>query len=190
MNEKARRKNMPVTGYQKKILVVEDDRSNRGITRFVLESSGYSVDMVETATRALGKIRNTHYDLLIFSSSLNDRMIIQLLQTIKNTEKYADIPVLFLLSPRTFETLNHEKQRVVETADAYLTKPIQARTFIAKVHELLSDIDDEKKSDSNETAAVPGRRSWIPWHRKAIPGKTSPGNRGEHHNEKTDTQNN
>ena len=157
---------------QKRILIVDDDRTIRGFTRSILESSDYRVDTAETVARATKKIKDSSYDLLVFDVSMPGNNIVRLFQALKESKKYSGIPILFTLGPRAKETLDLDRQKALEAAEAYIQKPLRSKDFLAKINELLGNGHNGKK------IAVPaGLNSsrwqfWTAWQRQPMVPKS------------------
>ena len=78
-------------GY--KILIVEDDQKmNQGLLH-VISKEGYTTESVDSGEKALEKIKNTQFDLVISDFKLPG---INGMELLKATKKY-DVNILFII---------------------------------------------------------------------------------------------
>lgn len=121
---------------KKKILVVDDERDILTLMRGRLELSGYEVIEAADGSEGLEKARKEKPDLVILDIMLPKMDGFQVCRMLKFDSEYSSIPVM-LFSARAGE---HDKEAGEEAgADAYLVKPFDSSTMLAKVKELLKD---------------------------------------------------
>lgn len=151
---------------RKRILVADGDRSFREVTESILESAGYRVETAETAGSAFKEMRRNHYDLLILDSGLPGKMASKLCHTLKKSDRYSKLPILFMMGTKTFDQLEYEKQKIVEDGHACMHKPFKAKEFLANVHSLLEEQSDNEKSWPAEEAHSHRWMIWTSWRKQ------------------------
>lgn len=111
----------------KRILVVDDEKSIADIIKFNLEKEGYSVDLAFDGEEAITKVSNIKPSLIILDVMLPKKDGFQVLKEIRKEYK---IPVLML----TAKEEEVDKVLGLELgADDYITKPFSMRELIARV---------------------------------------------------------
>jgi CheY-like chemotaxis protein len=121
-----------------KILVVDDDPDFVEIMRTILESNNYSVISAVNGQQALEKVRAQHPDLMLL-----DIMMSTVLDGLNVSEQLARdpeakyMPVIMVSS--IADTPHAQLFPMQETPhmDAWLSKPVEPATLLAKVAELL-----------------------------------------------------
>jgi DNA-binding response OmpR family regulator len=78
------------------ILVVEDDPDVSQLLHYRLEQRGYRVQRMERGYAILRKLQEQRPDLIVLDLMLPDMDGLQICKLIKQTEKFADIPVVIL----------------------------------------------------------------------------------------------
>jgi DNA-binding NtrC family response regulator len=121
----------PMKGY--KILIVEDDQKmNQGLLH-IISKEGYSVQSVDSGEKALEKIRDTQFDLVISDLKLPG---IDGRQLLSATKKY-DANVLFVIIT-AYGTVDTAVSAMKEGAEDYILKPFdmeELRLVIKKIME-------------------------------------------------------
>ena len=132
---------MSVTG-ERKILLLEDDRSlNRGIT-LTLQKAGYQVDSAFTLAEAEERLESERYALIICDITLPDGSGLELGRKIRGI---GDAYFIYLTA------LDSEIDMVngYDTgADDYITKPFSLMVLVSKVNALMRRIDNAKEYES------------------------------------------
>ncbi len=118
-------------GY--KVLIVEDDKKmNQGLVH-IISKEGYIVESVDSGEKALEKINNTQFDLVISDLKLPGIDGMELLKAIK---KY-DINILFVIIT-AYGTVDTAVSAMKEGAEDYILKPFdmeELRLVIKKTME-------------------------------------------------------
>jgi len=126
-----------------KILIVDDDLDFIEINKLSLEEKGYRVFFAFNAQQGWKMVEKEEPDLIIMDLMMEDLDSgMALSQKIKNHAWYASIPIIMLTSitrdmgldftPRTGEDLK------ALHVDDFSTKPIKAKTLLAKIEKLLA----------------------------------------------------
>lgn len=116
-----------------RILLVEDSVSMRSFVRACLGSAQSAlgeVEVVEAASGfdALRLLPRSHIDLVISDINMPDINGLELLNFVRTSEKYKDIPVL-LISTQSSE--RDRKRGLALGATAYLPKPFSTEELLA-----------------------------------------------------------
>ena len=117
------------------MLVVDDTEGNRYATSRILRGCGFDVIEADTGARALQITEETQPDLLVLAVNLPDMTGFEVVKRLRELSRVAATPVLHLSASNT---ANSDRARgPEETADAYLTHPIDPVVFLATVRSLL-----------------------------------------------------
>jgi two-component system cell cycle response regulator DivK len=119
-----------------RILIVEDNEKNMKLVRDILQHKGYQT--LEAATGEDGVRLATEHkpDLILMDIQLPDIDGITALRRIREEKALDRIPVLAVSA----SVMPDEQQQIVSSGfDAYLTKPISLKPFMATVERFLKD---------------------------------------------------
>src|SRR5512139_3766770 len=109
------------------ILVVDDDRDNLGLIRFILEKAGYQVIEAYSGTRGIELARRETPDLILLDLAMPELDGWEVARILKSDPLTRGI----LLIALTVRSLSEDRQRAIEAGvDGYLNKPINVTTFI------------------------------------------------------------
>ena len=117
---------MPV----RKILLVDDSKTELAVLSELLLRRGYEVRTAETGEEALRKLAEEKPDLILMDIVMPGQNGFQLTRTITRDPRYADLPVIMCTSK------NQETDRVWglrQGAKDYVVKPVDADDLIAKI---------------------------------------------------------
>jgi diguanylate cyclase (GGDEF)-like protein len=124
-----------VTPASERLLVVDDDETNRDMLSRRLARRGYTVDVAEDAARALEKIKAAQYDLVLLDQMMPGMSGLDLLQLLRATYSASDLPVIMV-------TAIDQTQTVVEAlqggANDYLVKPVDMPVVAARIEAQLA----------------------------------------------------
>jgi PAS domain S-box-containing protein len=134
------------------ILFVDDDEANRFAFSWVLRRAGFETQEVNTGSDALQALQGEKKpDLVILDVNLPDIDGFEVCRRIKAHPATASIPVLHVSA--VFTRTEDKEQGLEGGADAYLTKPVEAREVVATVRSLL-------RMHRAEEAARTAARQW------------------------------
>ena len=120
----------------KKILLVDDEKDLVETVSFRLKASGYDVVTAYDGQEALTKTRVEKPDLLILDLMLPKMDGYKVCRMLKFDERYKNIPIIMF----TARVQDSDKKMGEEVgADAYITKPFDSQTLLAKIKELLKE---------------------------------------------------
>ncbi|MER3396428.1 MAG: two-component system response regulator [Acidimicrobiia bacterium] len=112
---------------KKTIVVVDDDRDIRMILRANLEDEGYEVIEASGGRQALELIRESEPDLVVLDIMMPEVDGYDVLQELRSTPEYAELPVVLL-------TARRQEADVWEGwsagADYYITKPFKMNELV------------------------------------------------------------
>lgn len=138
-----------VMTMQKKIYLVEDEKSLNILLEKYLQREGYEITTFSDGTSAIAKIKDMP-DLWILDIMLPDIDGYQIIKAIKENNK--NTPVIFM------SARNEELDRVVGLelgSDDYLSKPFLPRELVIRTNKLLERIyGNEDKRPSEETLII------------------------------------
>lgn len=117
-----------------RILVAEDNGTNRQIIEKILQHGNHKVELVENGEQALDKLEENTYDLLILDMNMPQMGGLEVVKIHRAlTRQSLDTPVIILTANATPEAKQEcERARI----DAYLTKPVDALTLLGTVARL------------------------------------------------------
>jgi CheY-like chemotaxis protein len=119
---------------KKRILIIEDQAAIINMLRMRLEANNYAVLTAGDGQAGLEKARKENPDLVILDVMLPKMHGYKVCQLLKTDPKYKTIPII-ISSGRTPQEIRKIGQEV--GADAYVSKPFEAQTLLAKIKELL-----------------------------------------------------
>ena len=119
---------------KKRILIVEDQAAIINMLRMRLEANNYEVITAGDGQAGLEKAHKENPDLIILDVMLPKMNGYKVCQLLKTDQKYNTIPII-ISSGRTPQEIRKIGQEV--GADAYVSKPFEAETLLAKIKELL-----------------------------------------------------
>ncbi|MEL7042048.1 MAG: response regulator [Pseudomonadota bacterium] len=120
----------------RKVLIVEDNALNMRLFSDLLEASGYDTLQCVDGAKAVGLALEQRPDLIIMDIQLPEVSGLDITRWLKDDERTASIPVLAVtaFAMRTDEMLVREAG-----CEGYLSKPIQVRSFLKTVDELMAN---------------------------------------------------
>jgi two-component system phosphate regulon response regulator PhoB len=116
------------------VLVVDDDSATQTIVCELLRSSGICPDSAGSAEEALALLESTPADLIVLDWSLPGMTGVELCQMLRQNDRLAALPVLFLTAHSASEDLVHAFEA---GADDFVSKPFRAPELRARVLGLL-----------------------------------------------------
>lgn len=124
---------MPMRPRVPAILVVDDDRATRHVTRAVLAKAGYKVRVAPDGAQALTRLRTGRFDLMLLDVWMPRMDGLQLLARLKGRKRTPRIIVM--TSDDTPETLlGAIRQRAVQ----YVHKPVEPEALRTLVRDVLA----------------------------------------------------
>lgn len=119
----------------KKVLVVDDQKSMRGLVRFALLQMGMeTVDGAESGEEAIKKLTQVRYDLVITDLHMGGISGLGLLKAIRSHPVLRATPVIMATSETSSDTVRQAKTAGV---DAFILKPVEPNALQARVKSVL-----------------------------------------------------
>ena len=123
-------------GEKKTVLVVEDNELNMRLFCDLLDAFGFQTLQCREGAKAVELARQHKPDLIIMDIQLPEVSGLDITRWIKDDESIRAIPVLAV----TAFAMRADEQRVREAGcEGYLSKPIQMKSFLSTVQELVDD---------------------------------------------------
>ncbi|MGJ0620861.1 MAG: adenylate/guanylate cyclase domain-containing protein [Methylocystis sp.] len=113
-----------------RILVVDDNASNRELLKRRLERQGHSVALAESGSRALEMVREAPFDLILLDLLMPDISGFDVLSVLKSDDALRDIPVIMISALNEIDSI----VRCIEAgAEDYLAKPFDPVLLRARI---------------------------------------------------------
>jgi len=127
------------TASKQTVLIVEDNVLNMRLFSDLLEASGYATLKCVDGAKAVGLALEHQPDLIVMDIQLPEVSGLDITRWLKDDERTMDIPVLAVtaFAMRTDELLVREAG-----CEGYLSKPIQVRSFLRTVDNLVRGKED------------------------------------------------
>ena len=118
------------------IMVVEDNDDNRQLVIKVLGRKGYEVVGVVDGSEALERLNTINPDLILMDINLPDMDGYEVTRRIRLQGKFAALPIVALTA---HAMVGDEQKSLTAGCDAYITKPINVRTFPETIAAILKE---------------------------------------------------
>jgi two-component system NtrC family response regulator len=125
-----------------KILIAEDEKTQRDLLEGLLKKEGFSVEAVANGREAVQRLQGGFFDIVALDYKMPE---LDGLQTLKEIRKlYPDLPVIMMTAYGTIETAVASMK---EGALDYLTKPIDLEELLIKFRKIMerSNLIQENK---------------------------------------------
>lgn len=118
----------------KKIITVDDSPSVRKMVEFSLKSKGYVMGSAGDGLEALELMRQEPFDAVILDVNMPRMNGLEFLETMRNDENLAAIPVIML----TTEGQDEDRDKAMALgATAYIVKPFKPTQLLSLLEEIL-----------------------------------------------------
>jgi CheY-like chemotaxis protein len=124
------------------ILLIDDDVDFLEITSCILENQGYNVRRLTTPQEALENIQQNPPDLIVSDLMMGEFDAgFSIAKRLKADPQLAHIPIIIVTAVSSelgfnFSPRNPDELRAMN-ADAFICKPLNPKTFVEKIEELL-----------------------------------------------------
>jgi CheY-like chemotaxis protein len=122
------------------ILVIDDSMVDQKVACAAVERGGYSIILAGDGQSGIAKATEHKPDLIILDYNLPDAIGPQICETLKKNQTTANIPVLFLTSMDTPDSIISCYEKGGEN---YLAKPISPKTLLKQIEQTLKDSKTE-----------------------------------------------
>lgn len=121
-----------------RILVADDNSTNRKIIARILEHGGHTVDLVEDGNQALDRLEQKRYDLMILDMNMPEMGGLEVVKIQRAVSLHsAPIPTIILTADATLGAMKECEAAGVES---YLTKPVDAITLLDTIARLTATV--------------------------------------------------
>jgi signal transduction histidine kinase/CheY-like chemotaxis protein len=122
---------LPITGHDEHILLVDDDTTGSAIISDYLRRCGYRVTHAVSGEEAMAVIRKELPDLAIIDLRLREGMDgLEIVRRLRQNIATSDLPIIVL----TALAMPGDRERSLEAgADAYLGKPVRLRQLVEEI---------------------------------------------------------
>lgn len=120
---------------KKRVLVADDSSTVRKFVSFSLRMQGLEVIPAVDGMDALEKASQTKIDLAIVDLNMPNMDGFELIQNLRESEDYRELPIIILSSERSEASMQRGKE---VGANVYLTKPFDAKMIQYQVSKYLS----------------------------------------------------
>lgn len=117
------------------LLVVDDDRINRGMLSAQLQKAGHRCEMAENGREALEKIESGSFDMVLLDVVMPEMDGLTCVRKIRETYNAMDLPVIMVTAKGETEDV---VQALESGANDYVTKPLDMPVVLARVQTQLS----------------------------------------------------
>jgi CheY-like chemotaxis protein len=122
-----------------RVLVVEDQAENRDLMAYLLKAFGHEVATAGDGAEGLEAARRSRPDLMVIDIQMPVMDGLQLVAALKADPGLALIPAVGV----TALAMVGDRDRILAAGfDGYLSKPIEATTFVADLEAFLRTADD------------------------------------------------
>lgn len=144
-----------------RILVADDNGTNRKIIQKMLDFGGYQVDMAEDGEQALEMLEDKRYDLMILDLSMPVFGGLDVMKIHRASARQGPrIPVVILTANATVEAIRECEDAGV---DAYLIKPVEAVKLLDTVSSLTEAVRNSDVANPETNAVSTGVIDCVPY---------------------------
>ena len=119
---------------KKKVLVVDDNKSNLALEKDLLEVAGFEVFEAENAAGGIAIARKEKPDIIIMDVRLPDMRGSEAARILRQDKETSDIPIVFV----TASVMAEGKEEIKNiTNSGFIGKPINTRTFAKEISKFI-----------------------------------------------------
>lgn len=123
-------------GRQHRVLIVEDEDNIAIALDYLLTREGYMHDRIANGSEAMGKIRDTHPDLVLLDVMLPEVSGYEICQDVRMDPDLRDVKILMM----TARGSSVERRKGLALgADGFIAKPFELKELRAEVRRLLDE---------------------------------------------------
>jgi two-component system sensor histidine kinase RpfC len=136
-----------------RVLVADDNPTNREVVGKILERSGHAVTLVNDGEQTLDAVEREAYDLVILDRNMPGMGGMQALQALRlMTRGRERLPVIMLSADVTPEA---KKEALEAGADAFLSKPIEAMRLLDEIQHLAGAKPEPQRAGVSGATLLP-----------------------------------
>jgi CheY-like chemotaxis protein len=134
-----------------RILVIEDNKDNRELMTYLLQTFGHDVATADDGEEALVTTASRLFDLVICDVNLPKFDGLQVVGILKSRPAFERIPIVAI----TALAMVGDRERLLGAGfDGYLSKPIEPENFLSQIDQLLKAAPRDEDGDSTSKEAV------------------------------------
>lgn len=118
------------------ILMVDDDHEMVALGKLILEREGYKVESAYSGKGGLAILENNKIDLVLLDIMMLGMDGWQVLESIRDSEDHAHIPVIMLTARHYLED-ESTTSNYSDMFDGYVVKPFVVRDLLGKIKKLI-----------------------------------------------------
>jgi two-component system sensor histidine kinase RpfC len=133
-----------------RVLVADDNPTNREVIGRILERSGHAVTLVTDGEQSLDAIERERYDVVLLDRNMPVMGGMEVLQALRlMTRPQGRLPVIMLSADVTPEA---KREALEAGADAFLPKPIEALRLLDEIQRLATKPEGARKEEAAASA--------------------------------------
>jgi two-component system sensor histidine kinase/response regulator len=120
-----------------RILVVEDDSTNRVLATNILKRNGYAIAIAKDGLEAVEMCSRDAFDLILMDVQMPNMNGLEATKAIRKLEEVSErhTPILAL----TAHAMDGDRERCIDAGmDDYMSKPIHAKELLSKINTLIA----------------------------------------------------
>ena len=119
----------------KRILIIEDNETNRYLARFLLEKAGFEVDTAVDGVQGLAKARSDRFDLVVLDIQMPEMDGYETAVALRSDPVTAGVPIVGVSS---FAMAGDRAKALRLGFAGYIEKPIDPGTFADEIRGFLA----------------------------------------------------
>jgi EAL domain-containing protein (putative c-di-GMP-specific phosphodiesterase class I)/DNA-binding response OmpR family regulator len=119
---------------QVKVLIVDDNVSNRKFLDTIFIKEGYSINHANDISEAMQEINNHLPDIILLDIVMPDMIGRELFNILKENDDYSNIPIIIMTS---LDDIESKKNALALEADDYLIRPFDHSEVLLRTRNLL-----------------------------------------------------
>jgi len=113
-----------------RVLLVEDNASNRELAKMVLAGNGFDVDIAVDGDEGLRKAQSTVYDLVLMDVELPGMDGLTVTRLLRSDPRTAAVPIVALTANAM---KGSEQEALAAGCSGYISKPIEVASFVQRI---------------------------------------------------------
>ena len=135
-------------GQTLRVLVVDDNETNRKVAELILDAIGADVVCVDNGRKAVEAVERTAFDCVLMDIQMPEMDGLTATRLIREREAAQSVPRTPIVVVSANVMNEHRLASAAAGADGHLAKPIRAETLIASVLKAVSEPSDESASEA------------------------------------------